>query len=261
MDRPPPSVEEQRAILGRTFAYLQNAIPKLPDFYALRDTVRFEEPQVRPGESWKMPHQDQTLHFAAGEHATVLYRNGHEVVEKKKKLGKRRAAGAVRERGLETKGTFGPILAYVLTAAATSPSTLIWKRWERGKDRKLAVFSYKIASAKIAPELTFCCLPEGDGTTPYKNKADTYGEFALNPDTGAIMRIVINADLDEERDPDVPLIRSQVMVEYGPVELGGKTYFCPRRSVEVSRGRPSASSTNGAWPSACTAISKPWSTT
>jgi hypothetical protein len=39
------------------------------------------------------------------------------------------------------------------------------------------------------------------------------------------------------RDPDMPLIRSQIMVEYGPQELGGKTYICPRRSVEVSRGR------------------------
>jgi hypothetical protein len=51
------------------------------------------------------------------------------------------------------------------------------------------------------------------------------------------MRIVINADLDEERDPDVPLIRSQLLVEYGPVELGGKTYICPLRSVTISRGR------------------------
>ena len=51
------------------------------------------------------------------------------------------------------------------------------------------------------------------------------------------MRIVINADLNEERDPDVPLIRSQIMVEYGPEELGGKTYICPQRSVEISRGR------------------------
>jgi hypothetical protein len=33
------------------------------------------------------------------------------------------------------------------------------------------------------------------------------------------------------------LIRSQVMVEYGPEELGGKTYICPLRSVEISRGR------------------------
>jgi hypothetical protein len=236
VNRPRPPVEEQRAILGRTFDYLQNAIPKLPDFYALRNTMRFEDPPGRYNEIWKMPHQDETLHFATGEHATVLYRNGHEVDEKKQKLGRRRVAG-VRARGLETRGTFGPILAYVLTAAATSPSTLSWKRWARGKYGDLAVFSYRVASTNSVPELTYCCLPEGDGTTPYQNKADTYGEFALNPDTGAIMRIVIIADLDEERDPDVPLIRSQIMVEYGPEELGGKTYICPQRSVEVSRGR------------------------
>ena len=114
----------------------------------------------------------------------------------------------------------------------------MWKRWERGKYGDLAVFSYRAASTnKMVPEITYCCLPEGDGTTLYRNKADTYGEFAVNPDTGAIMRIVINADLNEERDPDVPLVRSQVMVEYGPEELGGKTYICPQRSVEISRGR------------------------
>jgi VWFA-related protein len=236
VNRPPPPVEEQRAIFRRTFDYLHNAIPKLPDFYALRNTARFEEPPERDNEIWKMPHQDQTLHFATSEHATVLYRNGNEVVEKKQKLGKRRVAGA-RARDLETWGTFGPILAYVLTAAATSPSTLSWKRWERGKYGDLAVFSYSIPSPNIRHEVTFCCLPEGDGTTLYQNKTDAYGEFALNPDTGANMRIVINADLDEERDPDVPLIRSQVMVEYGPEELGGKTYICPQRSVEISRGR------------------------
>jgi hypothetical protein len=212
-------------------------IPRLPDFYALRDTVRFEEPLARDNEIWKMPHQDRTLHFAAGEHATVLYRNGHEEVDKKKKLGKGRVALGVRARDLETRGTFGPILAFVLTATASSSSTLSWKRWERGKDGDLAVFSYRVPSTSDVPEITYCCLPQGNGTTPYQNKADTYGEFAVNPDTGAIMRIVIRADLDEERDPDVPLIRSQIMVEYGPVELGGKTYFCPQRSVEVSRGR------------------------
>jgi VWFA-related protein len=238
VNRPRPPMEEQRAILQRSFEYLQNAIPQLPDFYALRKTVRFEEPQAGDNTTWKMPLKDETLHFATGEHATVLYRNGHEVVEKKKKLGKRSVVRGVRARDLEISGTFGPILAYVLTAAATSPSTLIWKRWERGKYGDLAVFSYRAASTnKTVPELTFCCLPEGDGTTLYRNKADTYGEFAVNPDTGAIMRIVINADLNEEREPKVPLIRSQVMVEYGPEELGGKTYICPQRSVEISRGR------------------------
>src|ERR1700739_1207766 len=139
-----------------------------------------------------MPHEDQTLHFATGEHATVLYRNGHEVVEKKKKLGKRRVVRGVRARDLETRGTFGPILSYVLTAAANGPSSLSWKRWERSKYGDLAVFSYRATGTNSAPELTYCCPPEGDGTTPYQIMADTYGEFAVNPDTGAIMRIVIN---------------------------------------------------------------------
>jgi hypothetical protein len=236
VNRAPPPAEEQHAILRRTFDYLDNAIPKLPDFYALRNTVRFEEAPARDKAIWKMPHQDPTLHFAASEHATVLYRNGNEEVEEKQKLGKRHDVVA-RSRGLETWGTFGPILAYVLTAAANSPGTLRWKRWERGKDGDLAVFSYRAVGTNTVPELSYCCLPEGNGTTLYRNKADTYGEFALNPDTGAIMRIAIHADLDEDRDPDVPLIRSQITVEYGPQELGGKTYICPQRSVEISRGR------------------------
>lgn len=237
VNRPPPSPEEQRTILLRTYDYLRSAIPKLPDFYALRTTMRFAEPAGRDSEIWKMPHQDQTLHVAGGEHATVLYRNGHEVVETKQKLGKHPAEPGVRARGLETRGTFGPILSYVWTAAASNPDALLWKRWERTKYGDVAVFSYRAASPNEGPDITYCCLPQGNGETPYQNKADTYGEFAVNPDTGAIMRIAINADLDEDRDPDVPLIRSQIMVEYGPVELGGKTYICPQRSVDVSRGR------------------------
>jgi VWFA-related protein len=237
VDRAPPPLEEQRAILRRAIDYLQNAIPKLPDFYALRNTERFEEPVGSERESWKLLHQDRTLHFAAGEHATVLYRNGNEVVEKKKKLSKRRVVRGVRARDLESSGTFGPILAYVMMTATGSSSTLRWKRWEGGKDGDLAVFSYRAVSTNITPELTYCCIPRGDGTTPYQDRPDDYGEFAVNPDTGVIMRIEINADLDEERDPDVPLIRSQIMVECGPEELGGKTYICPQRSVEVSRGR------------------------
>src|SRR5690349_5480177 len=59
VNRPPPPVEEQRAILQRAFGYLQNAVLKLPDFYALRSTVRFEEPPQRDSESWKMPLQDE----------------------------------------------------------------------------------------------------------------------------------------------------------------------------------------------------------
>jgi VWFA-related protein len=237
VDRPPPPIHEQSAILSRAVDYLQNVIPKLPDFYALRNTIRFEEPLGSESRSWKLQHKDRTLHFATGEHATVLYRNGREVVEKKKKITKGRVIKGVRTPDLESSGTFGPILSYVLSAATARSSTLKWKRWEHSAEGDLAVFSYKAPDTTITPELVYCCLPQGAGTTPYKNNAADNGEFAINPVTGAIMRIVTKADLDEDRDPDVPLIQSQIMIEYGPEQLGDKTYICPQRSVEISRGR------------------------
>ena len=50
------------------------------------------------------------------------------------------------------------------------------------------------------------------------------------------MQIVINADLDEERDPDVPLIRSQVMVEYGPEGTGRQDlYLSPAEREDLPR--------------------------
>ena len=87
------------------------------------------------------------------------------------------------------------------------------------------------------PKFTYYCLPEAMEPFPTKARPTPPANLPSTPTPGPLCRIVINADLDEERYPDVPLIRSQIMVEYGPVELGGKTYICPQRSVEVSRGR------------------------
>lgn len=35
--------------------------------------------------------------------------------------------------------------------------------------------------------------------------------------------------------------RADTMVEYGPVQIGGKNYICPLRSVSISRGPSSLS--------------------
>ena len=35
----------------------------------------------------------------------------------------------------------------------------------------------------------------------------------------------------------LPLQHSDIMIEYGPVILGGTSYICPIRSVEISRQR------------------------
>jgi hypothetical protein len=78
-----------------------------------------------------------------------------------------------------------------------------------------------------------CCLPDGDGTIAFHHRAGYHGEIAIDPTTGAILRLELIFDL-KSTTPD---IRSEVMIEYGPVEIAGKSYICPVRSVSISRGR------------------------
>jgi hypothetical protein len=59
------------------------------------------------------------------------------------------------------------------------------------------------------------------------------GEIAIDPTSGAILRVEVQADLNGF----VPLNRAEVMVTYGRVEIGGKGYICPLRSVNIWRAR------------------------
>jgi hypothetical protein len=63
--------------------------------------------------------------------------------------------------------------------------------------------------------------------------ADSHGEFVIDPGTGAIIRIQTEAELPGF----VPEKRSDMMVSYGPVEIGGGKYIVPLRSVNIARSR------------------------
>jgi VWFA-related protein len=54
--------------------------------------------------------------------------------------------------------------------------------------------------------------------------------MAVDPANGAILRLTLEADLK----PADKIVRSEILVEYGPVEIGGKTYICPVKSVSIS---------------------------
>ena len=220
-----PDAGSQRSMISLAVDYLNKAITKLPNFYATRTTVRYEEtPQYFDSST---PVDYQSLYAVASSKATVLYSNGKEVVDSGGTKGKKRKAA---EGYLLTYGVFGPLLGAVTDAIA---SGLTWSRWEQGADAPHAVFVYQIPAEKSHYRVGGCCLPDGDGTTPFEKTAGYHGEIALDPLSGAILRLELVADLKTT----TPLVRSDIMIEYGPVEIGGKTYICPVRSVSISRAR------------------------
>jgi hypothetical protein len=226
----PPDLATQRLIMSRTVDYVNKTISRLPNFFANRTLVRYHESPPKPGQTWKTAAGDQSLHLDDTFKATMLFRDGKEVVKEETIQGNPLKPG---ERTLNTVGTFGPLLATVLAGATSAGSDLSWSRWERGANGPQAVFRYRVPQETPHFLVEFGYRANDNGMVYVKKNVPFHGEFAVDPASGAILRLTVQADLE----PRLPLERSDIMVEYGPVVIGGNTYICPARSVSISRQR------------------------
>ncbi len=233
---PAPDHEAQVQILRRTVKYLADVMPRLPDFFATRTTTQFEQRSTE-NQTWKTASADQSLREGATEVATLLYRNSHEqqIVEKRKSSRTSRSI----KKNLNFIGVFGPILYSTLRDATSDGNGLVWSHWERGGQGAEAVFRYSARNQEPAFVVENCCFRNG---AMFRARANYHGELAIDAATGAILRLTMESDPGWVVEPDLSPVRlvmiTDMMVEFGEIEIGGKKYFCPLRSVVVSRGRP-----------------------
>jgi VWFA-related protein len=227
---PPPDINAQGKLVSSAIAYLRKTIPQLPNLFATRATVLYVENPPQYVEAGKAGIDYQPLRPASISTAAVQVRDGKEVVDasttKKKNQNTRGADLAIQ-------GTFGPILVTVIEDALALQSTLTWSRWERNADHLYAVFRYSVPTNRSHFSISNCCLADGDGTTAFQMQAPYLGEIAIDPATSAIIRLSLVASLK----PGLPLNQSNTMVEYGPVDIAGKSYIVPLRSVSISRAQ------------------------
>jgi VWFA-related protein len=225
---PKPAPAEQREELTRIVHYLGDLAPRLPSLQATRTTDRYEEPQPANSESWKITRADHTLHLETSNTVTVRYLNGGDFIES----GSGKDKKAKKDpRSLETHGTFGAILTTVVSDAIYGKMS--WGGWETGASGPMAVFRYSVPESQSHYNVSSCCYPESLGGGVFQRLTGYHGKIAFDPASGAILRLTVQTDLSEK----LPLIRSDIAVEYGPVETLGGTYICPVKSVSISRGR------------------------
>lgn len=225
---PAPELKAQRQIMATTLNYLEQVLPKLPNFFATRTTVSYEEPQAGTDRNWKVPLADESLQVVANFTATVQFRDGHEVVDTEAAKGK---VGTATPERLTTFGTFGPILSTVITDAAHGE--MRWSRWEQGTDGPVAVFHYVVPEKESHYQVKDCCVIRGNDAEEFELLPRYQGEITIDPKSGAILRLTESAVLPQH----LPMVHSGIMVEYGPVEISGKNYICPIRSVAIVRDR------------------------
>jgi VWFA-related protein len=257
----PPDMTTQRQIMGRTVDYVAKTIPQLPNLLATRVTNRYDDgPQGANGRNWEVggilanqPLGIPELHPVGVTRTVIAYNDGRETDDPQ-------VTGAKKQppTGLVSWGEFGPILGTVLADAARSK--LAWGHWETGKNGLVAVFHYSVPREASHYELNYCCIwnqnethtnyvqptggngrttrvgtgiqTEAPGSTayPYRQISGYHGSISVDPATGTILRITVDADLK----PTDPITRAAIMVEYGTVQIGGRDYTCPVKSVSVS---------------------------
>jgi hypothetical protein len=149
-----PDLDEQRRMLSLTVEYLAKTLPKLPNFYATRTTIRFDN--GRRGKRARARSQDDSSWRKVGSSKViVVYRDGKEVVDPRE-WGKH--PHHPEGEGLITRGTFGPILSIVIGDAAHSGG-FTWSRWERGHSGTRAVFRYRVPQQQSHYSVGFHGLP------------------------------------------------------------------------------------------------------
>lgn len=225
---PAPDLTEQQNMIALTLDYLSTTVSKLPNFSATRSTTRFEDTQEDPDRPGVEVPSGLPLHFAGESTAMVVYRNGNEEISPVAGKGGR---SNLQEKGLVTSGTFGSILSTVMVDA--SQSEIAFGHWERGAQGPEAVFHYSVPMEKSHYRVVYRSAAGMDRSHDLDRPTSYHGELAINPANGTILRLTLEADLGRE----MAMMRSDIMVEYGPVEIGGMTYICPVWSVSVSTGR------------------------
>jgi len=243
----PPDAAAQKQILSRAVDYVAAATHRLPDFVVTRRLTRFEDLQVMQGVI--DPATVRTLPLRRLDHstATVVFRDGREEVQP----GKTQVAAD--SFGLTDHGVFGVLLAVVATDMLHG--RMGFDHWEAAADaqdvkgsggqagnasKKVSVFRFEVPESQSHYSVDFCCYNGRDGwLRRYEAAPGYHGEMAIDPESGAILRLVLKTDLEAspllhvEADDETPLRRADILVEYGPVVIGGHSYICPLRSISV----------------------------
>lgn len=227
-NEPTPGVADQRAMIARSIEYVGAMLKRLPNLLATRNTIRFED--VPPG--LKDQRTDtivpyQPLHPVSRATETVVYQDGKELVQQQAAQqggANPKATGPVAD-GLVTSGEFGSIFPMVY--GDLPKGNLRWSHWEQAETGVDGVFRFDVPNAASHYRVEYCCF---SGLRAQEFRA-YHGELTLDPADGTILRITLIADPEE----GAQIAEAELMVEYGPVVLGGTKYFCPVRSISISR--------------------------
>lgn len=234
---PPPDPQTQIAMLSSAVKYVDKTVRKLPDFFATRETLHFEDMPAQTSNPLSMTGADvmakfpgsvgastqtppEPIHLAERWNIVVTYRDGVEVPAVKYGVSNKPQTA----EGFTSSGEFGPVLSVVLGDALHGK--LDWGYWKERFPNPEAVFRYSVPRNQSHYTLQFPGF-----RPPIQLNPAYHGEIDIDPSTGAVLRLTVIAD----PKPPYRRFQAEMMVSYAPVVIGDRTYICPVKAVALSK--------------------------
>jgi hypothetical protein len=252
-----PDAAAQAALLAKAINYDVHTYAGLPAMSAEKTTTRYQN-----GVDYVQTNSGAGSNFANGslelrpvnpyfrllrQHSTpVAFERGVELPPAKTK-----AIDPASPYGQSSQGGAGMILGAVLIDAAKGKIT--WLRWQLVDGKKTAVFAFTVDKKQSSYTVNYCCFPVRENTgghtyganqgtsvsfKSFTAKPAYHGEIFIDAETGVIVRLITKAELK----PTDLVHQEDTRVDYGPVEIAGKTFIVPKRSVILTEVVPNGDS-------------------
>ena len=249
-----PDDATQQRILESARNYVAQTLPRLPNFLATRTINRYDDsPQALKKGAWPVRvglHQVDTSSYE------ISVRD-----ERENQPPTQGSAVWKSQIGMISGGEFGTTLGMIL--ADSSKGSLTWSHWEQIEAEPAAVFHYSvprpashfevIGFQEKASLVGFGTVTRGSRPSPVGIQAGDpanteivhakpgyHGSLWLDPATGTVLRITMEADLKVND----PLQRAAILVQYGPIQISGANFICPVRSIALSMTTPASQTSN-----------------
>jgi hypothetical protein len=153
-----------------------------------------------------------------------------------------------------------------LIQEAMSGGKLGWLRWQTIDGKQIAAFSFAVDKKNSHFDVNYCCFPSTETQTNiaqpaggvsaapgdiqsltswklFKKVVPYHGEVFVDPDTGAIVRVITDAELKP-----TDFIHQEIMcVDYDRVVVNGRPFVLPIDSFSIVEVVPSGESYSGSY--------------
>jgi hypothetical protein len=215
---PPPSSEEQAAIIADVREYALNYSQNLPDFICTQVTRRYAAPaggSVGSTPAWQAQDvlQIRLSYFQQKEKYQVVLANNTVINKDYSQVG-----------GSKSFGEFGSMLREIF-----EPSTearFEWDHWGTLRGKLVMAFAYHVSQSRsqyrlVVEDAKLSII------TAYR------GLVEVDPDTHVVMRV---STIAENIPPDFPIRKADDVLDYDYQDLSGHTFLLPLKAQVLMSG-------------------------